>query len=199
MADRAPMTPMQRKAIAAALATAIAVPAEGVRRVVYFDPPGIPTVCMGHTGTDVKQGKTYSMDECKALLTADMAKAIDAVDRCQPGLPQQVLAAFGDATFNAGPTVACNTEKSTAARMLAAKNYAGACRQLPRWNKARVAGVMVELPGLTKRRYAEMNLCLQGVAAYQAQVSQLTAEDLLRPIDQTPERLERLRAALERA
>lgn len=190
------MTPSQKRAMAAALATAIAMPAEGLRQVMYRDPPGIPTVCFGHTGADVQRGKTYSLEECKALLTGDMAKALNAVDRCQPGLPPQVLAAFGDAAYNMGPTIACNRGASTAARLLAARDLAGACRQLPKWNKARVAGVLVELPGLTKRRYAEMNLCLEGVGQYQAKVSELTAEDLLRPLDRTPENLERLRCAL---
>ena len=45
-----------------------------------------------------------------------------------------------------------------------AGDLAGACQQLPRWNKARVAGAMVELPGLTKRRAAEMALCMEGAA-----------------------------------
>ena len=39
-----------RRAIAAILATAIAVPAEGLRQWAYYDPPGILTVCRGHTG-----------------------------------------------------------------------------------------------------------------------------------------------------
>ena len=71
-----------------------------------------------------------------------------------------MLAAFADATYNIGSTVACNTTKSTAARMLKAGDIAGACKQLPRWSKASIAGVMVTLPGLAKRRAAEEALCL---------------------------------------
>lgn len=154
------MTPAQRKATAIALATAIAIPAEGLRRVVYYDPPGILTVCFGHTGPDVVAGKVYSIAECKALLDQDMLTAVNAVERCQPGLPPNVLAAFSDSVYNAGPTIACNTQKSTAARLLKAGNYKAACEQLPNWNKSRILGVMVSLPGLTKRRAAEMKLCL---------------------------------------
>lgn len=153
---------LKRRALAALLATAVAVPAEGLRRVAYYDPPGILTVCYGHTGPDVVKARTYSHAECKALLTKDMAAAIAAVDACAPGLPPHVLAAFGDATYNMGPTIACNTAKSTAARMLKAGDIVGACNQLPRWDKARVAGVMVTLPGLTKRRAADRHLCLTG-------------------------------------
>lgn len=158
------MTNNQRRAAAAALATAIAVPAEGLRRFAYYDPPGILTVCYGHTGADVRPRREYSLAECNALLSADMKIALDFVDRCAPGLPVPILAAFSDAAFNLGPTVACDTGRSTAARHLRAGNYAAACNQLPRWNKARVMGVMVELPGLTKRRAAERDLCLSGVA-----------------------------------
>ena len=153
----------KRVGTAVALAAAIAIPAEGLRQWAYYDPPGILTVCYGST-TDVQKGKKYSLDECKARLDADMLAAVQAVDRCAPGLPVPVLAAFGDAVYNIGPTVACDTSRSTAARLLKAGDLRGACDQLPRWNKARVAGAMVELPGLTKRRAKERELCLEGLA-----------------------------------
>ena len=153
---------IKRRALAAVLATAVAVPAEGLRRVAYYDPPGILTTCYGHTGPDVVKTKVYSIEECKALLTKDMAAAIAAVDTCVPGLPVHVLGAFGDAVYNMGPTIACNPQASTAARLLKAGDIAGACNQLPRWDKAKVAGVMVALPGLTKRRVVEKHLCLTG-------------------------------------
>lgn len=156
-------TPKQRAAAAAALATIIAVPAEGIRQIAYYDPPGILTVCYGHTGADVVAKRKYSMDECRALLTVDMQKAVDHVERCVPGLPVPVLAAFADAVFNLGPTIACGRASSTAARMLYVGDLVGACHQLPRWDKARLAGVLVTLPGLTKRRAAERTLCLTGV------------------------------------
>ena len=145
----------KRIAVATAIATALAIPAEGLRQYAYYDPPGILTVCYGHTGS-VEKHRKYSLEECNDLLTADMKEAIDAVERCVPGLPENVLAAFGDAVFNMGPKIVCDTSKSTAARLLKAGKIEEACRQLPRWNKA--AGV--PLPGLTKRRNAEMELCL---------------------------------------
>lgn len=153
----------KRIGIAAALAALIAIPAEGLRQYAYYDPPGILTVCYGST-TDVEKGKRYSLEECKARLNADMLKAVGAVDRCVPGLPENVLAAFGDAAYNLGPAIACDPKRSTAARLLRQNQLEAACSQLPRWNKARVAGVMVELPGLTKRREAERQLCLKGMA-----------------------------------
>lgn len=148
------------KAIALALATALAIPAEGLRQKFYYDPPGILTVCYGHTGADVDKARTYTLNECKALLNQDMLNAIQTVDKCRPGLPPTVLAAFGDAVYNLGPTIACDTTRSTAARKLAAGDITGACNELPKWDKARVAGIMVALPGLTERRKKERTLCL---------------------------------------
>jgi lysozyme len=154
------LTVKQRVAAASALATAIAVPAEGLRQWAYSDPVGILTICYGHTGTDVIKGQHKTIEQCKAILTADMQHHLEIVERCQPGLPVPVLAAFGDAVFNAGGTIACDTNRSTAARYLKLGQYDQACLQLDRWNKARIGGSMVELPGLTKRRARERDLCL---------------------------------------
>lgn len=157
------MAPDRRKrlGVAAAIATAIAIPAEGLRQYAYYDPPGILTVCYGST-TQVERGRKYSLAECKQRLDADMLSAVTAVDACVPGLPDHVLAAFGDAAYNLGPRIACDKAGSTAARLLTAGRITDACRQLPKWNKARLAGQLVELPGLTKRRAAEERLCLTG-------------------------------------
>ena len=148
-----------RKKAVLAIATALAIPAEGLRQYAYNDPPGILTVCYGST-TNVVKGKKYSLDECRSRLDADMTNAINQVEKCAPSLPDNVLAAFSDAVYNMGPKIACDKQNSTAARLLAKGDITGACNQLPRWNRATVAGVSVELPGLTKRRVAERNLCL---------------------------------------
>ena len=158
-------TDRQKKyAAVSALAVAIAIPAEGLRQWAYEDiaNPKLLTVCYGST-TNVQKGVKYSLDECKARLDDDMRAAIAQVDACAPGLPVPVLAAFGDAVYNIGPKIACDTTHSTAARLLKAGDLAGACQQLQRWNKATVAGRMIELPGLTKRRAKEMALCMEGV------------------------------------
>lgn len=148
---------------AAAIAAAMAIPAEGLRQWAYNDiaDPKLLTVCYGST-TDVQKGKKYSLEECKSRLDTDMLNAVVAVDKCVPGLPLNVLAAFGDAAYNLGPKIACDTHRSTAARLLKSGDISGACHQLSRWNRATVAGVSIELPGLTKRRAAEMALCLEG-------------------------------------
>lgn len=158
------MTTSRSKRIAAvvAAATALAMPAEGLRQWAYRDPVGILTVCYGATGQGVEAGRKYSLDECYDRMNDDMTLAIAIVEGCQPGLPEPVLAAFADAVYNMGPTIACDRGKSTAARFLAVGDFDAACNQLPRWDRARVAGQMVELPGLTKRRMKERELCLNG-------------------------------------
>jgi len=161
------MTPQNKRiggaAITAAAVAALAAfagPLEGTRYTPYYDPPGILTVCKGHTGVDVIKGKRYSDAECEKFILEDAREALEIVERCAPGLPPNVMIAFGDAVFNMGSKIVCDTEHSTAARLLKSGDIEGACNQLPRWNRANVAGVMVPLPGLTKRREKERLLCL---------------------------------------
>lgn len=149
----------KKLAAAAAIATAVAIPMEGLRQYAYYDPPGILTVCYGST-VSVQKNKRYSLEECRARLDNDMLDAVRMVDRCVPDLPDHVLAAFADAVYNIGPRIACDSSHSTASRLLKAGKYDAACRELPKWNKASVGGSMVPLPGLTKRRKAEMEICL---------------------------------------
>jgi lysozyme len=152
----------KRIAAATAIAAALASAHEGLKFTPYYDPPGVLTVCRGHTGG--VQNRRYSLAECDAFLDADMRRAIDTVERCAPGLPPNVLAAFADAVYNMGPTIACDAQHSTAARLLKAGQVPAACAELPKWDKARVAGQLVSLPGLTKRRHEERDLCLAPTA-----------------------------------
>lgn len=167
MATTNPPTPpssLRRKTLACALAVAIAAPCEGLRRRVYLDPVGIPTYCFGETSNPVR-GKLYSIAECQGLLNDHMLDAVHTVERCAPGLPPEVLGAFSSAVYNMGPTIACNAKTSTAARYLRDGRLIDACNQLPRWDRARLAGVLVTLPGLTKRRLLERDQCLAGATA----------------------------------
>lgn len=152
----------KRITTALAIATTLAIPAEGLRQVAYHDPVGILTICYGDTN-NVMPGQTATLEDCKARLDAEMLKAVQQVEHCVPDLPVNVLAAFGDAVYNMGPGIACDTTKSTAARLLKAGDMVGACMQLPRWNKVRTAVGTFSLPGLTKRRNAEMQVCLRGL------------------------------------
>jgi len=114
---------------------------------------GILTVCYGHTGSDVIEGKRYTIDECKALLREDTAIAEAAVQRCLPmEKPDHVHAALVSATFNIGPRVVCG---STLQRKALAGDWPGACAQLDRWKYAQ--GRVFR--GLVLRRADERALC----------------------------------------
>lgn len=142
-------------AYAAAIAASLAAGFEGFRQYAYYDPrpnDAILTVCYGST-TDVDKGKKYTKEECVSRLNADMAEAVEIVDKCHPDLPFNVLVAFSDAVYNIGSKVAC---KSTASKYLDVGNYTAACNELSKWNKSN--GVV--LPGLTKRREEERRICL---------------------------------------
>lgn len=102
---------------------------------------------------------------CQALLGAEMLERVYVVERCVPGLPINMLAAWSSAIYNTGSNLVCDTRTSTAARMLKEGLYMDACRQLLRWTRASVGGVLVELPGLVRRRQAEMELCQKPEAA----------------------------------
>ena len=58
------MTRAKRITAATLIASAIAIPAEGLRQYAYYDPPGILTVCYGST-TNVEKGKKIAMYVCQ--------------------------------------------------------------------------------------------------------------------------------------
>ncbi len=126
---------------------------EGKHNEVYLDPVGIPTVCYGHTGPDVKPGLRFTNSECEALLREDLLEAKRIVNRCipRPMRPHQE-AALISAAFNIGPKVVCG---STLQRKALAGDWAGACAELGRWKfaKGRV------FKGLILRRADERALC----------------------------------------
>lgn len=158
-------SPAAKKTAIVAAVVAVLGPAEGMRRVAYYDPPGILTVCEGHTdvagGPKIDPHHVYTIEECKRFTQGDATRAVERVQGCTPwDTPDRVVIAFSDAVYNLGATIACDRVKSTAARMLYAHNWAGACAELPRWNKATVMHVQVALPGLTTRREVERVICL---------------------------------------
>jgi GH24 family phage-related lysozyme (muramidase) len=151
-------THAKRGGAAVAAVCALATCYEGTVLKSYVDPVGVLTACTGHTGPELRPGQVFTQTQCASLLNADVARAVAQVQRCVPNAPDRVLAAFGDATYNLGPAIACDRSRSTAARLLAAGQWDAACLQLPRWN---TAGGRV-LPGLTRRRNADLDLCLKG-------------------------------------
>lgn len=143
---------------AAAIALPLVAGAEGLRTVAYRDPVGIPTICFGET-RGVHMGDRATVDQCKALL-ADRLAGFEAEVRACLGaapIPDASIAAFTSFAYNVGTPKFCASTIAAKARV---GDLAGACDQLPRWDRA--GGV--PLPGLTKRRKEERDLCRAGLA-----------------------------------
>ena len=154
-----------KKAVAGWLVVAVAITSgfEGLRQQAYLDPVGIPTICFGET-LGVKMGQTKSLPECQALLAERLQHFDRALAKCFPGLVNQhsyTRAALVSWTYNVGEGAAC---KSTLVRRANAGRMLEACNELPKWDKATKLGIRFRLPGLTKRRHEERDLCLAGVA-----------------------------------
>lgn len=143
-------------AVVLALAAGVVAIWEGNRPDVYKDIVGVPTVCFGHTGADVRVGQARRTSaECERLLQGDLADSYADVQRCitRP-LPAETAAAFTSLRFNVGPKGVCG---STLQRHANAGELAQACGQLMRWVYA--GGKRVQ--GLVNRRQAEYRLCMK--------------------------------------
>ncbi|CAM8498832.1 lysozyme [Enterobacter asburiae] len=150
---------LQQSLIAASVAGSVSIAGvliqsqEGIKYTTYLDPVGIPTVCAGVTGPDVKMGKTYTKQECDALLYKHMQPAIKAVDESvKVKLNDYQKAALYSFTYNAGVGA---FKSSTLLKKLNAGNTKGACDELRRWTYA--GGK--QWKGLVTRREIERELC----------------------------------------
>ena len=160
------MTPAQRRTaagvtvVAASLMSFVAL-WEGDERTAYADrlAYGVPTVCNGHTGPEVKVGDVWTKAQCDAILIKNLEKHGTGLLRCVTvPLNQNQFDALSSWTFNVGVGAACG---STLVKLLNQGQYTPACQQLLRWNRAGGR----EVRGLTNRRIAEMNLCLKPMQA----------------------------------
>jgi lysozyme len=131
---------------------------EGAMPQSYADPVNIPTICVGHTGPEVKLGQTAGVETCRQLLQKDLGVAWAGVQRCiRVELKDHEAAALTSFTFNVGTTALCS---STLARMANAGNPpARWCPELEKWVYATKAGMKIKLPGLVNRRAAERRMC----------------------------------------
>ena len=161
------MTPKQKAgsatAIAGASLLAFVANWEGSSLSVYQDrlANGLPSVCNGHTGPDVRVGDVWTKEQCDAILVKDATEHGQRLLACiTVPLNQNQYNAFSSFAFNVGTGNAC---KSTLVRLLNQGRYTEACDQLLRWNRAN--GKVIS--GLDRRRKAERELCLKPVAQVQ--------------------------------
>ncbi|MEC8035371.1 MAG: lysozyme [Pseudomonadota bacterium] len=106
---------------------------------------------VGHTGPDVRPGLTITRERSQEILAADLLRFERAVNRMGGRMTQGQFDAMVSFAFNVGEGA---LKSSTLLKKHLADDYAGAARELARWNKA---GGRV-LPGLVKRRAAEAAL-----------------------------------------
>lgn len=143
-----------------ALAASIIKPWEGKRNAVYLDIVGVPTVCYGQTGKDIRPGQRYTDAECEAMLQralpayyADVKRCI--VDRAPFALTVNEQAALTSFVYNVGAGGVCGSGVQRAALR---GDRAEMCRQMGRWINA--GGRPVR--GLQNRRRDEIATCLEG-------------------------------------
>jgi len=127
----------------------------------YLCPAGVPTIGYGHTRTVtesmVDESRTITITEAERLLIQDVSEFEDAIDSLvKAPISHNQRAALVSFAFNVGKTA---FSKSTMLKKLNARDYAGAAAEFSKWNKG---GGRV-LPGLVKRRAAEMALFLKDV------------------------------------
>ena len=151
---------MRRSSVAALVLSASALIGialhEGYSGKAYDDGVGVQTVGFGTTridGRPVQKGDTITPQRALQQLGKDADVYQQAMRKCvSVPLYQHEWDAYTSLTYNIGSGAFCG---STLVRKLNVGDYAGACAEISRWNKA---GGRV-LAGLTKRRADERQKC----------------------------------------
>lgn len=130
---------------------------EGVVLHKYDDGVGKITIGIGHA---IKPGEVFpekiTAEFARELLKKDLQSAKNAILKyVKVPLSQNQFDALGVFIFNIGGGAFAS---STLLKKLNEKDYEGASKEFVRWNKGRVKGNLVEMPGLTRRRLAEQKL-----------------------------------------
>lgn len=125
---------------------------EGLQLIGYLDSGGITTNGWGHTGKDVKEGVTITINQAINNLTSDISPVVKAVNTLVTvPLAQNQFDALVIFVYNIG--IGAFTT-STLLKLLNQKQYTEVPTQLIRWDKCK--GSVVQ--GLINRRNAEIKL-----------------------------------------
>lgn len=139
---------------------------EGLRQYVYTDPVGIPTVCFGQTGKDVKLGQPMrSLDQCSDL----MVEQLVSIDKRLSQIVKVPLSdgekiAYSSMLYNLGEgrkdvkdgfVTLKSGRQTTLLTLLNKGDHLGACQQIMAWINPKW------LPGLKIRRTEETKMCLR--------------------------------------
>lgn len=126
---------------------------EGYSPVAYIPVKGdVPTIGFGTT-EGVKPGDTITPPKALQRALTDIQKFEGALKQCvRVPLHQREYDAYISLSYNIGSGAFCS---STLVRKLNAGDYAGACREILRWDKFQGK----PLRGLTLRRQQEYRQC----------------------------------------
>lgn len=137
---------------------------EGWRLDVYRDSGGIPTVCAGHTGPDVRIGDRWTVERCEAAAVDDIVRHGQPVLRWLHDPTPGEIAAWVGFAGNVGVGA---FQSSTALRLQRMGERRQACEQLLRWVYITVDGQKVDCrtagrlcPGLPERRERQLVRCM---------------------------------------
>lgn len=146
---------------------------EGLRLKAYRCPAGVWSIAYGET-QGVKPGDTCTKEQADRWLLEDLQERAGAVGAmCTIDPSPAELGAMVSLAYNIGLEA---FRRSTVLRQHNAGNRQAAARAFGLWNKARVNGALVELPGLTARRARESALYLTGDEEPQAMPQAVEAE-----------------------
>lgn len=121
---------------------------------------GTLTAGWGHTGPDVKPGMVVTKEQAQAWFVADVAKAVNAIERLvKVELTDNQFGTLVAFVLNVG--VGAFTS-STLLRKLNQGNYAAVPSELMKWTKTTISGRKVNSRGLQNRRAAEAGLWVKG-------------------------------------
>ena len=131
---------------------------EGVELTAYVCPAGVLTIGYGHTGSDVYEGQQITQAVANQLLRDDLERFEQAVQKLiTVPLTQSEFDATVSFAFNTGEGALA---ESTFRKRINAGEDKTICfqQEFPKW----VNGSSGPLPGLVKRRDAEIRLAVQG-------------------------------------
>lgn len=155
-----------------ALAKPLIKNAEGYSAKPYLCPAGKPTIGWG--STKYPNGRRVTMqdeeidqswaDVCLVSAMVRVRTDLEKIVKRDPTINQ--AAALLSLAYNVGvgaqDGVKGDLADSTLLQHFEAGEFYQAADEFPKWNKARVSGVLQPLGGLTKRRKAERELFLKG-------------------------------------
>lgn len=129
---------------------------EGYRDTAYIPVPGdVPTIGFGTTG-GVKMGDKITPPQALIRALQDVQKFEGALKQCvKVPLHQHEYDAYISLSYNIGSGAFC---RSTLVAKLNTQDYAGACKEILRWDKFKGE----PLKGLTIRREREYRQCTGG-------------------------------------